>query len=255
MGATVPFGLDPDLLAGKVAVITGASQGLGAGLAERFASYGVELGLCARTEPTSPGGARCLTGSVDVTDANAVDRFASAVASNLGPIDLWVNNAGVVTPIGPQRSHEPHDMYQALAVNIGGVANGTQAFTTRARGWQDARRVLVNISSGAARTIYEGWSIYGATKAAVDHFTEIVAVEEPDVLCYALAPGLVNTSMQQILRNQDNRIFPSVERFRLVAARGDWNSPAWVADHILGILAGTLTPETVVYRVPNEPQP
>jgi hypothetical protein len=60
--------------------------------------------------------------------------------------------------------------------------------------------------------------------------------------------------MQQTIRNQDNRAFPAVDRFRLVAAEAAWNSPAWVADHLLGILTGTLTPERVVYRVPDEPR-
>lgn len=255
MAADVPFVLDRELLRGKVAVITGASRGLGAGIAARFASYGVDVGLCARTEPAAPQGVRALTGAFDITDAKAVDRFATAVASHLGPIDMWINNAGVLEPMGPQRLHQTADMYHSLAVNVGGVANGTQAFSTRARGWVPARRVLVNISSGAATSIYEGWSIYGAAKAAVNHFTEIIAAEEPGLLCYAVAPGLVDTDMQSEIRRQDARTFPAVDRFRQVAAEGAFNSPEWVADHLLGLLAGTLAPERVVYRVPDEPRP
>ena len=248
----VPFLLPADALRGKVAVITGASRGLGEGLAARFAEHGVQLGLCARTEPRGPKGSRSLTGSVDVTDAATLDRFASAVASTLGPIDLWVNNAGVLAPMGPQRRHDPAAVDRALRVNVGGVANGTRSFTQRCRGWAPARRVLVNVSSGAATSIYEGWSIYGATKAAVDHFTEITAAEEPDVLCHAVAPGVVDTDMQAQIRRHDEASFPAVERFRELERTGAWNSPAWVADHLLGLLAGTWTPETVVVRVPNE---
>lgn len=250
----VPFELPADLLRGKVAVITGASRGLGAGMAARFAAHGVQLGLCARREPNAPAGARTLTGAVDVTDAATLDRFASAVASTFGPIDLWVNNAGVLDPMGPQRHHDPADVHRALRVNVGGTANGTRSFTERCRGWAPARRVLVNVSSGAATSIYEGWSIYGATKAAVDHFTEIVAAEEPDVVCHAIAPGVVDTDMQAEIRRHDVRSFPAVERFHELHRSGTWNSPAWVADHLLGLLAGTWTPETVVARVPNQPR-
>lgn len=250
----VPFDLPAEALRGKVAVITGASRGLGAGLAARFAEHGLQLGLCARSEPTPPPGARALTGAVDVADAARLDRFASAVASTFGPIDLWVNNAGVLAPMGPQRRHDPAEVDRALRVNVGGVANGTRSFTERARGWAPTRRVLVNVSSGAARSIYEGWSVYGATKAAVDHFTEIVAAEEPGVLCHAVAPGVVDTDMQAEIRTHDEATFPSIERFRELHRTGSWTTPAWVADHLLGLLAGTWTPETVVVRVPDEPR-
>jgi NAD(P)-dependent dehydrogenase (short-subunit alcohol dehydrogenase family) len=114
--------------------------------------------------------------------------------------------------------------------------------------------VLVNITSGAARSVYPGWSIYGATKAAVDHFTEIVAAEEPGVVCHAVAPGVVDTDMQAQIRTHDEGTFPAVARFRELQRTGAWNSPAWVADHLLGLLAGTLAPGDVVYRVPDEPR-
>lgn len=248
------FELPEDRLRGAVAVITGASRGLGAGLAARFAEHGLALGLCARSVPAAPDGASAVCRSVDVADAGAVEAFAGEVATQLGPIGLWVNNAGVLDPMGPQRDHDPAAVQEALLVNVGGVANGTRTFTRAVadRG-DDARAVLVNITSGAARSVYEGWSIYGATKAAVDQFTEIVAAEEPGLACYAVAPGVVDTGMQAQIRTHDQTTFPAVERFRQIYAEDDWNSPAWVADHLLGLLAGTFAPGDVVVRVPSEP--
>lgn len=252
MTSPVPFDLPAGALEGKVVVVTGASRGLGAGMAVRFAEHGAALGLCARTEPDPPPGSPAICGTVDVTDAAAVDDFAGAVAGDLGPIDLWVNNAGVLGPMGPQRDHDPDEVAQALLVNIGGVANGTQAFTRRARTWPPVPRVLVNISSGVARSVYEGWSIYGATKAAIDHFTEIVAAEEPDVVCHAVAPGVVETDMQATIRAANEATFPAVDRFRRIHADGTANSPAWVADHLAAILTSAFTPDEVVYRIPSE---
>ncbi|HEX2577603.1 MAG TPA: SDR family NAD(P)-dependent oxidoreductase, partial [Aquihabitans sp.] len=154
---------------------------------------------------------------------------------------------------GPQRDHDPAEVDRALLVNVAGVANGTRAFTRAARTWPPARRVLVNVSSGAARTSYEGWSVYGATKAAVEHLTDVVALEEPDVACHAVSPGVVETDMQVRIRTLDEATFPSVERFRRLHAEGGANSPAWVADHLAGLLLGTLEVAEVAYRVPAEP--
>lgn len=112
--------------------------------------------------------------------------------------------------------------------------------------------MLVNISSGAARSPYEGWAVYGATKAAVDQYTKTVAVEEPQVLCHSVAPGVVETAMQEQVRALDQGTFPAVDRFRRIHADGRGNSPAWVADHLAGILLGTLTPDEVLYRIPDE---
>ncbi|MGH9259125.1 MAG: SDR family oxidoreductase, partial [Acidimicrobiales bacterium] len=89
-------GAAPDV-AGRVAVVTGASRGLGAGMAQRFAEVGMRLGLCARTEPAPPASAdgdRVVTAAVDVTDAAALDWFSAEVVDRFGRIDLWINNAG-----------------------------------------------------------------------------------------------------------------------------------------------------------------
>lgn len=254
MAAAVPFDLPVDELEGKVAFITGASRGLGAGLAARFAEHGVQLGLCARREPDRPEGSEAITGAVDVTDVARLERFADVVAETLGPIDLWINNAGVLDPMGPLRELEPDHISKALAINVGGVITGTQIFIDRSAAAPDARRALINVSSGAASSIYEGWSVYGAAKAAVDQLTRVVAVEEPHLVCHSVAPGVVDTDMQTYIREQDAETFPAIDRFTGIYEQGAWNSPAWIADHLLAILAGTLDPGDVVYRVPDEPR-
>lgn len=254
MNTAAPFDGSDRSLEGRVAVVTGASRGLGAGLAERFAQAGLRLGLCATHTPEAPHGwaAASWCEAVDVSDAASVERFADAVAARFGPIDLWVNNAGILEPIGPHRDLDPDAVRRALAVNIGGVDNGSRAFTRRARTWPDGPRVLVNISSGASRSVYPGWSVYGATKAAVDHLTEIIAAEEPGVVCRSVAPGVVDTDMQALIREQDEAAFPAVERFRELARTGAWNTPAWIGEHLLGLLAGTWSTAEVVVRVPDQ---
>ncbi len=247
--------------AGRVAVITGASRGLGAGMAETFAGQGMHLGLCARARPESPDWAPALTASVDVTDADAVDAFAGAVAERFGRIDLWVNNAGVLAPIGPLADADPEEVRRHFDANVLGVVHGTGAFARQVRG-QPEGGVLVNISSGAAATPYEGWAVYCASKAAVEMLTEVVALEElpAGLRAYALAPGVVDTDMQTLIRSSTEEAFPDVRRFRRLKQEGRFNSADWVArfilDRCLGA-AGSDGPADVAgavrLRVPDEP--
>ncbi|MCB1039528.1 MAG: SDR family NAD(P)-dependent oxidoreductase [Acidimicrobiales bacterium] len=256
MGETppVPFDLPADRLADRVALVTGASRGLGASMAARFAERGLKLALCARALPDLPAGSVGIAATLDVADAAALEGFAAAAEAELGPIALWVSNAGVLEPMGPLRDADPGAIERALLVNVGGVANGSRIFARLARAAPGHRRVLVNVSSGAARSVYEGWATYGATKAAVDHLTEIVAAEEPDLVCHAVAPGVVDTDMQALIRTHDAASFPAIERFRELHRTDSWNDPAWIADHLLGLLAATWRPDEIVVRVPDVPR-
>src|SRR5688572_5119124 len=159
----------PPEVAGRVAVVTGASRGLGAGMAARFADRGLGLGLCARTEPDAPDAAGAdppaLTAAVDVPDAAAGDRFAAAVVGRFGRTDLWINNAGLLDPIGPLRDADPVEVGRNLEVNVTGVLLGSATFARHVR-TRPGGGVLVNISSGAATKPYAGWGPYCASKAA-----------------------------------------------------------------------------------------
>lgn len=239
-------------LEARVVVITGASSGLGAGMAEWFAGQGADLGLCARRTPHAPND-RTVSRSVDVTDKAALEMFAADVNSSLGPIDLWINNAGVIEPVVAQRDLELVDFEANLAVNVGGVLNGTQAFldTLRTTGHRGA---LVNISSGLARKGRAGLTAYCAAKAAVDRLTEVVAIEEAGLITRALAvaPGVVETGMQASLRTQDEDVLHDVDMFRGFESDGSMNSPAWVASHIARWAFGDADGQGVILRVPRE---
>jgi NAD(P)-dependent dehydrogenase (short-subunit alcohol dehydrogenase family) len=252
---------------GRVAVVTGASRGLGAGLALHFAASGLHLGLCARhrpvlaarTRPTArdgrivPAEAPVLS-AVDVTDRAALDVFVDEVVARFGRIDLWVNNAGLLGPIGPLADAEPQAIAHTVEVDVIGVLHGSAAFARHLRS-REGTGVLVNLSSGAATTPYEGWAAYCASKAAVDQLTRVVALEEArhGLRAYAVSPGLVDTDMQVAIRAADEATFPQVERFRGAAAAQRFNAPAWVAEQILALAFGPHPPAEVTVRVPDQP--
>lgn len=248
-------GVESRELEGRVAVVTGASQGLGAGMAERFAGLGLRLGLCARREPASPASTAAVTMAVDVTDAEAVERFCDAVVERFGRIDLWVNNAGLLAPIGPLRDVDAVELRANVEVNVLGVMHGCAAISRHVRS-RPGEGTVVNISSGAATSVYEGWAAYCASKAAVDHLTRVVAAEEADagLRAYAVAPGVVDTGMQAAIRATPVERFPAVERFHDLKRHDAYNSPAWVADQILALAFAPSPDLSTVQRVPDEPR-
>ena len=214
-----------------VIVVTGASRGLGTGMVEAFADAGHQVHGCSRS-----------TG-VDVTDSAALEAFATGIGA---PIDLWVNNAGLLGPMGPLGELDPAAVEEHLRVNVLGVANGTQTFLHH----RSDDGVLINISSGAASTPYEGLAAYCASKAAVDMLTEVTAMR---IRAYAVSPGHVDTDMQAEIRSTPAERFPAVDRWHDIKRREAFNSPAWVARHILDIAFGDARPP-VIWRVPDEPR-
>lgn len=241
----------------EVVVITGASRGLGLGVAEAFARRGARLGLCARTKPDlRVEGASVHCASVDVRDGAAVQRFADEVVEALGPVSLWINNAGVLDPVAFVRDLSADALRAHLDVNLIGVLHGTQAYVRLLR--ESGRGgVLVNISSGASRSGYAGWGAYCSGKAAVDRITECVQLEEEPLglRAHSVAPGVIDTAMQELIRSKTPEQFPAVQRFHDMKRDDAFSSAGFVADRLWELAFDpTARPDEVVVRFPAEPK-
>ncbi|MBV8463850.1 MAG: SDR family NAD(P)-dependent oxidoreductase, partial [Acidimicrobiales bacterium] len=243
----------------SVAVVTGASRGLGAGLARTFSAAGVRLGLCARHLPEAPTGAEVLREIVDVADSRALDTFAAHVVDRFGRIDLWVNNAGVLEPVGALSQVDADDLRRHIEINVCGVLYGTATFARHVRS-RPGGGVLVNISSGASTTPYQGWAAYSASKAAVAMASEVTARDEAGfgLRVFALSPGVVDTDMQAEVRTFPTSLVPASDRFRRIHREGAFNTPEWVGRYILEQCwpgrapTGSEEGEPVRVRVPDE---
>jgi NAD(P)-dependent dehydrogenase (short-subunit alcohol dehydrogenase family) len=202
----------------SAAVVTGHSRGLGEAIAERLLSEGVRvLGISRhRHAPLAERYQSLQQAEVDLADDAGLSRWikSGALAEFVRGCEtpLLVNNAGVLQPIGPTQTHDLGFVARAVAVNVAAVFVLTAAFVQAAGGARE-RRVL-QVSSGAGRKAYAGWSIYCATKAAVDQHARCVALDRtPNLLISSVAPGPVDTDMQAEIRASSNDCFPDRPRF------------------------------------------
>lgn len=196
-------------------IVTGASAGLGrALLAAAPAGHRVDISRSGPPPEADEHVAADLSipASWDQVGA-AFDRLVAM--PGLDRVVL-MHNAGTLTPIG--FAGEVHHGAYAANVCLNSAAPQVlgERFLAAVR-HLSIRRDLVQISSGAARTAYPGWSSYGAGKAAVDHWVRAVGQEQQrrgGVRVLSIAPGVVATGMQKLIRRTDEQDFPNVERFR-----------------------------------------
>lgn len=247
---------EPRGLEGRVAFVSGASRGIGAGLATHFAERGLRLVLCSRSAPVLAESASVLSRSLDVRDEAALCSLATEAEERFGGIDLWINNAGVLDPIGPIRDVEASAFREHLDINLTGVFLGSKCYANHLR--RTGRSgVLINLSSGAAWKAYAGWGAYCAGKAGVERLTEVIALEEASagLRAHSVAPGVVDTDMQEKIRATSADRFPDVGRFRAMKQNDGFNRVPYIADELLAIAFDPeRMPSEVALRLADEPR-
>lgn len=186
----------------RVCVITGASRGIGRAVALRFARRQYAIVAVARSgkplgdaaDAIRRAGGTCLTVQADVADPSACQRAVESARAEFGGVDLLVNNAGVA-PMGRIEELNDAQLRQVLDVNIAGVLHMTRAAwpVLRARGGG----TIVNLSSMSSLDPFPGLTVYGATKAWVNLFTQGMAAEgrPHGIRVFGVAPGAVETEM------------------------------------------------------------
>jgi NAD(P)-dependent dehydrogenase (short-subunit alcohol dehydrogenase family) len=184
-----------------VAVITGASRGLGRALATELAQRRWDLVVDARNgddlqRATQEWEGRVIAIPGDIGEADHRAQLAEAV-DELGRLDLLVNNASELGPSPqPRLQNYPLDeLERVYRVNVFAPLALAQLLLPEL---ERAGGTIVNVSSDAAAEAYEGWGGYGTSKAALDHLSAILAAEHPGLAVYAFDPGDMRTAMQQL---------------------------------------------------------
>ena len=223
-------------LSGQVALVTGASSGIGRHLVEGLAARGVAVAGLARTEDrlktamaevAESTGARTLAIAVDVTDPAAVDAAIARVADELGRVDLLVNNAGLVDAAEvPVWEADPDQWWDVVASHVRGAQLLVRAVVPGMLARGHGR--VVNLASGMSTKANRDYSAYSVAKTGLMRLTEALAgaLEGTAVRAFDVAPGVVDTPM--------TREMPMWRGFE------DWTPPERVVELVTTIAAGDL---------------
>jgi len=192
-------------LAGRIALVTGASRGIGAALARRFAAEGAHLVLIARTvggleeiddEIRRAGGQGATLVPLDLREFDALDQLGASLYERFGHLDVLVGNAGVLGTLSPMGHISPQTWAEVLDVNLTANWRLIRSLDPLLR-QSDAGRAIF-VTSGAAAHPHAYWGAYAVTKAALEMLVKIYAAEitKTKVKANLIDPGAVRTAMR-----------------------------------------------------------
>ncbi len=200
------------LLEGRVALITGASRGIGAAVAERFAAEGADLIVIARTvggleeldDRIGELGGRATLVPLDLADGVGIDRLGGAIAERHGRLDILVGNAADLGRLGPIAQFSPDQWQPVIDVNLTANWRLIRSFDPLLRASDAGRAIFV--TSGVARSSKAYWGAYAVSKAGLEMLVKTYAAEiaRTNVRANLLDPGVVRTRMRA-------RAFPGEE--------------------------------------------
>lgn len=229
----------PDL-SGKVVLVTGAGRGIGAEVARCLATNGARVfaGVFggAPVEPL-PNDVTVLP--LDVTQQKEVDAAIARIAAEVGSLDVLVNNAGVVSPIGPLASVSPESLGAAFAVNVMGVQRMVLAalpLLTKSNG------AIINAGTGAATTPMEGWTAYCSTKAAAQMLTRMMDKELTPLGLRSFFVGIppTDTDMQGVIRTSGLNPISQIPKEKLVSTAVTASCIGWLCANFVTMPADPL---------------
>ncbi|ARD47247.1 SDR family NAD(P)-dependent oxidoreductase [Sporosarcina sp. P33] len=225
----------------EIVIITGASKGIGRQLLSQFSDTGATVYGMARTNPESLH----TMYEVDVADYGKSSAILEGIISqhkDEANSFTLINNAGMIDPISLAGSLDSLKIEQAIQVNLTAPIQLINTFIDALKDFRGTKKVL-NISSGAGRHAYEGWSIYCTTKAGLDHFSRVVALEQQKADyptgIVSIAPGIIDTGMQETIRSSSEKQFPHLKRFIAYKQEGQLSSAQKTAEKLVRFVKET----------------
>ncbi len=223
----------------KIAIVTGGSRGLGKAFCKKYLEKGYEVFSIARTQSNLENVRQVTCNLANSEEVTAVftQLFSKITQKEVAKIIL-INNAGTLGTIAPIHKNSPQSIATAIQVNVTAVLQIVALFIKHTQHLTSSKKII-NISSGAALKPYEGWSVYCASKSAVDMLTKVVAKEQESVengiSISAIYPGVVNTQMQTTIRNTPKEDFPSYDKFFNLYKNNELLLPDDVAEKVFSL--------------------
>jgi NAD(P)-dependent dehydrogenase (short-subunit alcohol dehydrogenase family) len=219
---------DPLDLSGQVVLVTGGTRNIGRAVSERFAAAGATVVVCGRTDPGDLGPLRYI--ACDVRDPDAVAAMVESIATELGRLDVVVNNAGGSPPVAAAEA-SPRFNERIVALNLLAPMYVSQAANRVMQG-QDGGGVIVNIGSVSGLRPTPNTAAYGAAKAGLLNLTKTLAMEwAPKVRVNMVTAGLVLTADTKAFYGEGE----ALERVHATVPLGRMADPADIADAVLAV--------------------
>ena len=204
----------------KILIITGGNKGIGNGIVEAYLSYQYKVFSISRTTNTHNSYDEVTQIEFDLSNSHGLEQVLTSILGSLDPNKIkqitLINNAGTLGNIGPLAELNGTDIINTVQLNTIAPLVLTAHFLKLTKNWQ-ADKKIINISSGAAAKPYYGWTVYCASKAALDMMTKTVALEQDGLTngaqIMAIYPGVVDTAMQAQIRTSDKAAFIDIDRF------------------------------------------
>ena len=229
---------------GQTYVVTGASKGIGRAICLELAKAGAIVALLARqsdelnqaTQEVQSISPQSFAVACDLANPAMVTGAATEILSMAPRLDGLVHNAGDIHPIQPLLEADLSQWSRSMMVNLVGVQHLTQALHPSLKGTHRVR--VTTISSGAALRPLASWSAYCTAKAGLDMWTRCLADEgaSENISAVSVAPGIVDTAMQQAIRSAPPEDFPLLENFVAYHENGQLSQPEDVAVALFGLI-------------------
>jgi len=233
----------------EIFIITGASKGLGNSIAKKLVDKNNYLFCISRKRDdkliaySKEKGCNLEFIEFDLSNVYEIEKLMNRIFDNVKFSEIesisLINNAGVVSPIKPIENCNDNQIINNIHVNLVAPIILTSAFIKHVKSFKGNKNII-NISSGAGKKPYYGWSNYCASKAALDLFTQCVGVEQDTCLhpvkIVSLSPSIMDTQMQAEIRGTEKEDFKQVERFIEFKKEGKLLSTDFVAEKVIKLL-------------------
>ena len=238
----------------KFAIITGGSKGIGNALGLKLKTEGFSVFSLARSKNDNLTDKEQITCDLLNTDKTekTLKNLISTITNNTPTEIILINNAGTLSDVDRLENVNASSIENAIKLNLTIPTLLSSVFIKKLEDIT-CKKTIINISSGAAKNPYYGWSVYCATKSGIDMLTKVIAVEQETaknpVKALAIYPGVVDTNMQTEIRSKNKAQFTNIDRFIELKEQNLLSSPEEAATNILKVYNNNSLPNGTVIDV------